>query len=272
MFSVHVISDLNFHYRELFGDELNIPEEADIVILNGNIGGLQIACMYGAALCKKYPDIPIILNLGEKERYWGIIPKNDYWETENGLKFRIGASDDWPKNLHWKDPRDPEGMLVTLRTGQVVSVYTDYGFPKIHSVEGNWEDTYWYKNYCIVGEYIHKLDKWGIWPKEADIVKQGIIPLWFTKDFMRKLYEEQELNIKRWETSLEHYGILVTHINPYQDYRTEGCVVSPYQIHMKNKLWVTTGELTKSINFLGGKLYSNPGRGPIARSNIIQVD
>lgn len=261
-----------FSGRELFSSELEIPAEADLVILNGDIGGLQITCMYGAELCKKYPDVQFVLNEGEAERYWKTIPKETYWELENSLKFRITASDDWPKNLHWKDPRDPEALLVELRTGDTVSVYTDYGFPKIHSLKIPWEKTYWYRNYCIVGEYVHNLHKWGIWPKEADIVKHGVVPLWFTQDFINSLFEERETYIRRWENSLETYGILVTHINPYKDFRTEGCVTSPYLIHMKDKLWITAGTETKNINFLGSKLYSNPGRGKVARSNVIRVD
>ena len=40
---------------------------------------------------------------------------------------------------------------------------------------------------------------------------------------------------------------------------------------MANKLWVTTNQ-SFSVNYLGGKLYANSGRGLVARGEVIEVD
>jgi hypothetical protein len=38
-----------------------------------------------------------------------------------------------------------------------------------------------------------------------------------------------------------------------------------------DRLWVTSHQ-EKSVNFLGAKLCSNPGRGSIARGKVLEVD
>lgn len=275
MFTVHLISDLYFGFNEPTPEkELDIPEEVDLIILNGNIGEGKRSVYYAHELCQKYPDIQVVYNFGEMERYWNFFPKESEWEIDDGMKMRKKSSIDWPKNLHWKDCREDNGMLITLRNGQTVDVFTDYGYPNIISYEGEWEDTYWYKNYCVVAEYIHNLHKWPIRPVEADIVKSspqnGTVPIWFYKDYINNRFLETQSKLKRWEEKLNHFGILVTHINPHTDPRCENCEVSSYDISMENKLWATTGSPNK-INFLGGDLYSNSGRGSV-RSNILRVD
>lgn len=273
MFTVHVISDLDFGFNEpATEEELTIPDSADLVILNGNLGHPKRSMYHANQLSNRYPDVQFVFNDGELERYWGNMIKGSPREYDAAMKLRMTASSDWPKNLYWKDPEDEEALIITLRGGQKVSVYTDYGFPKINSVEGAWEDTYWYKNYCLVGEYIHKLDNWDVRPTEVDIVKQGVVPIWFTKEYMNDRFEKTQARIRKWELGLEEqgcYGILVTHINPYSDHRCEGCVTSSFNIHIKDKLWVTTGEPSR-LNYLGGKLYSNSGRGKSIRSNVIE--
>lgn len=273
MFTVHIISDLDFGYHEVTPvEDQTIPELTDLVILNGNIGMSKRSMLYTFELCKKYPAVQFVYNDGELERYSGNIPKNTQWEYEQAMNIRIAASTDWPKNLHWRDPQSDKGLLVTLRTGQTVDVFTTFGFPKIVSYSDDWEDTHWYKNFCIIGEYVHKLEKWNIIPKETEFVRQGVVPIWFTQDHINNIFTETELKLKKWEINLKHFGILVTHMNPYNDPRFKNCTVSPYRIHTGNILWVTAKTKVDNIRFLGGKLYSNPGRGSDIRSNIVQVD
>ena len=276
MFTIHVISDLRLGLTEQTPEEEQNLPDVDLVILNGNIGVLKRTIMYAFELCKKYPDVQFVYNDGQLERYWGQAPKETKWEHENSLGMRISSSDDWPKNLHWRDPRKEAGMLITLRTGKVVDIYTDYGFPKIVSYTGDWKETDWYKNYCIVAEYVHNLPKWGIWPEEANIVKQGVIPLWFTKDYINDIFSQSELKLKRWESGKDrskiHSKILVTHLSHHPDVQYKNCKVSPYVIHMRDKVWVTSGSKVDQSNFLGGRLYSNPGRGILARSQTFSMD
>lgn len=275
MFTVHLISDLYFGFNEPTPEEeLNIPEEVDLIVINGNIGAPKRSMYYAHELCKKYPDRQVIWNPGETEKYWGNMPKESEWEFDDATKIRKSSSSDWPDNLHWKDPRDEQGILVTLRNGQTVDVYTDYGFPKILSYGGRWEDTYWYRNYGVVGEYVHNLHKWDHRPVEADIVQHGVVPIWFTVDYMNTRFKEAETRIRNWELSLksrEQQGLIVTHINPYTDDRCKNCSASFFNIHIKNMYWLTTGESNR-VNYLGGKLYCNSGRGAVKRSQVVQIN
>ena len=45
------------------------------------------------------------------------------------------------KNLHWKNPRSPQGLEILLQTGQTVSVWTAFGFPNVVKYD-DWEDTW----------------------------------------------------------------------------------------------------------------------------------
>jgi len=271
-FNVHVISDLNYGYNEpTQPEDLIIPDSTDLVIFNGNLGVAKRSILYAFELVAKYPDIQFVWNPGEIERYWRMMPKYE-WEFEDNMAIRTQINDSWPKNLHWKDPRTDEGLLITLRTGQTVDVFPIYGFMKIHSVKGDWEDTHWYSRYSVQNEYLHNLHKWPGKVKEAEYATYGIVPIWFTPEYMNMRFAEMEKRVKKWELNLKHYGILVTHVNPYNDPRNENCAVSPYLIHLNNGLWVASNNPVENINFLGAKLYSNPGRGELARSKIITVD
>ena len=143
MIKVHVISDLDLGFTE-FADPIDetIPD-VDLVILNGNIGHLKRSMLYAETLCNKYPNIPFVYNLGEKELYWDNIEKFT-GETIQGLTIRKRTNTTWPKNLYWDSK---ESLIITLQNGQEVDVLCTYGFPKIYSYEGNWEDTSWHKNY-----------------------------------------------------------------------------------------------------------------------------
>ena len=56
------------------------------------------------------------------------------------------------------------------------------------------------------------------------------------------------------------------------DSRLVNMKTSPYLIHLNKMTWITAHDRIKNVNFLGAKLYSNPGRGSDRRSEIITVD
>ena len=121
-FKVHVIHDLMYGFNEPteFAD-LNLPD-VDIVILNGNIAvNAKRTVFYATELTTKYPNIQFVLNFGWYESYFSVQPKTE-WELEDGMTTRIENSDDWPKNLYWKDPRSKEGLTILLQTGQTIQV------------------------------------------------------------------------------------------------------------------------------------------------------
>lgn len=269
MFKVHVISDLNYGYNEAASPEdEEIPLDVDLVIINGNIGQVKRSALYACNLATQYPNIQFVYNWGEKERYWQAILKCED-EPEDSMSIRIANSRDWPKNLHWRDPRSSDPLLITIQTSQIVSVFTTYGFPYIHSFTGDWEDTFWYKNYLIETECTD-YHEWSM--KNQSGIYKGAELKWATKDWINKKFAEAEEKIKKWEVGLQNYGILVTHLNPFNDPHFKNCTVSPYKFHLDKGLWVTAREPVGNINYLGARLYSNPGRGKIARSNVIQVD
>lgn len=271
MFKVHVISDLEYGFNEETDPQDTVIPDVDLVIFNGNLGVIKRSILYANTLANKYPHIPMVFNFGEMERYWRVMPKFEY-EGEDNMVIRLNNNQGWPKNLYWKDPRTDEPLLIKMPNGQTVSVFSVYGFPKIVSYTGNWEDTNWYRNYCVQFELKDNLETWEEKPKETSFVSHGAVPVWATQSWVNKKFEEMETRIRNWEINLQHFGILVTHLNPYNDPRFKNCTVSPYLIHMDRGLWVTAKTRVNNINYLGAKLYSNPGRGEFARSQVIEVD
>lgn len=270
MFKVHVISDLEYGFHEETIIEDTVIPDVDLVILNGNIGTLKRSVLYAHEIANKYPNIPFVLNLGELERYWCRIPKFEF-ECEDSISIRVKNNKSWPKNLYWKDPRNDDPLLITLPNGQVVSVFPIYGFPKINSYEGSWQDSYWYRYYCVETA-IKNNEDWLEKPKDSSFVPHGPVPTWASQEWVNNKFEEMQTKIRKWELNLKHFGILVTHLNPYNDPRFENCSVSPFLIHLNKGLWVTAKTKVNNINYLGAKLYSNPGRGESARSQVIEVD
>ena len=171
--------------------------------------------------------------------------------------------------MHWKDPRSPNGLDIKLQTNQTISVWTAFGFPNIVDYEGDWEDTWFYCNICEGQIPVYKLDS-DILP-ETDIKIFGDIDKWATEEFINQKFIEQEHMIRRWETSLQHYGILVTHLSPYKDPRLEGMSYTGYNIHLHNRVWATTNQNLK-VNYVGADLVSNPGRGSGSRRKVLEVD
>lgn len=272
MFKIHVISDLDYGFNEPTDPEDTVlPDEADLVIFNGNIGRVKRGFLYAYYLCEKYPDKQFVYNFGEIERYYKNLPKfpND---AEESMALRVASSHDWPKNLHWKDPRNSDGLIITLRTGQTISVFSVYGFPRLHSYEGKWEDTNWYRNYATDVKMKEEISHWEVKPAEYYHASYGQIPIWATFEWVNQEFYDMEKRVREWELNLKHYGVFVTHLNPYNDTRLANMTTSPYRIHLNNLVWITSNTEVDNINYLGAKLYSNPGRGKLARSKCITVD
>ena len=272
MFKLHVISDLMYGFNEPTdpADEVISPD-VDLVVLNGNLGNPKRSIVYAYKLAKKYPDVQFVYNFGTYERYWRILTKYEY-EREDNLNVRINNGGDWLPNLHCKDPRTDGGLLIKLRNHQTVDVFPVYGFPKIHSYEGSWEDTFFYQNHAISARHKDEFDENSEKPKEIEYVSYGGLPVWASKEWVNQKFDEINLRLKRWESSLQHYGILVTHLSPYNDSRLFNCKVSPYEIHLDDRIWITSHDRVKNVNYLGARLYSNPGRGSECRSEVIELD
>ena len=267
-FKVHLIHDLYYGFNEPTEPaDLALPD-VDLVIFNGNLAHHGKRSIYYAyQLCAMYPDIQFVYNDGYKERYQTVVDK---WkdEYENSMTIR-SSHGDWPKNLHWRDPRTDEGLNILLRTGQTVSVWTCFGFPNIKSYDGDWEDTWFYCNIGLESTPVYKLES-DIHPG-TDLKLFGDLTTWASPEWVHQRFIEQENKIRNWETGLEHYGILVTHLNPYKDDRLNGIKYSGYNIHLANRLWATT-QLDQNVNYVGAMLRSNPGRGSIARGKVLEVD
>lgn len=266
MSNVHIISDLFLGYNEFSSEEEIIHESVDLVIFNGNLGHLKRGMLYVETLCKKYPDVQFVYNPGQTEKYQ-TFPKNIN-EFENSLTIRKSSSPTWPKNLHWS----LTNQIIKLRNGRSVDVMCKYGFPKIYKCNIDWKDTIWHKDYVM--DVIFGFDSRNASDKpiETSNVEHGQMPIFATMDWINQQHEKEWLEVKKWEITPTCYKILVTHINPFNDNRCNGQEASPYLIHLYNGLWVGSNTTCNGINFLGGKLYSNPGRGSTSRSKIIEID
>lgn len=265
MIKVHIISDLFFEYPEVTDDvELQIPDEANLVILNGNIGYLKRSMMHAETLSNMYPDKQFVCNLGEYEKYRTLYKY--YGEIEDNLEIRKVSNSSWPKNLHWSR----NNHLITLSNGTPVDILCMYGFPKISSYEGDWKNTNWYKNYISELTWdIHHPEVFK--PIGISNVPRGELPIWASLEWINKQHDIEFKIAQKWELTPTCFKILVTHINPFKDSRLIGQTTSPYSIHLNNMLWVSSDTKMESVRFLGARLVTNPGRGPIARSHIVTV-
>jgi hypothetical protein len=267
-FKVHVIHDLYYGFNEPTEfEDLQLPD-VDLVIFNGNLGEQgKRSIHYAFELSTKYPNIQFVYNEGYIERYRMIVDK---WQDEYEESMQIRTKTDaWPKNLHWKDPRSDDGLDILLQTGQVISVWPAFGFPNIKKCDGDWEDTWFYCNVSEGQIPVYELES-DILPG-TDLKIFGDFNVWASQEYVHKLFIDQENKIRNWEVNAKHYSILVTHLNPHKDARLADLSYTGYNIHLHDRLWVTT-ELEKNIHYVGAKLYSNPGRGSIARGKVLEVD
>jgi hypothetical protein len=262
---IHIISDLFLGFSEFGLEEEQIPD-VDLVIINGNIGPLKRSVLYTETLCNKYPDTQFIMNLGLIEQSW---VEKYFGENHESIEVRKKANVSWPKNLHY----GKEQCSIHLRDGDIANVLCAYGFPKIHSISGNWTDTMWHKYHFMNIAEINSPEGEQFKPKETSDVLHGVFPIPATKDWINQQHNIEWQKVKKWEvTPITGRRILVTHINPYKDSRSNGCTVSPYLIHLEHGTWIASDTTCNGVTFLGGKLYANPGRGPEARSKVITIN
>ena len=265
MANVHLISDLFIEYNEYSDSEEVIPSNADLVIFNGNIGKhVKRGFLYMEKLCKLYPDVQFVVNLGQQELYANYDKFVD--EIANAVQVRKDNNPYWPKNLHYS--RRP--MIITLRDGTQVDVLCTYGFPKIYATEGNWEDTYWHRNHCVKIVYGHD-EITHFKPASTSNVLHGAVPVFATQKDIDDLHEKEWKLVQDWELTPSVIKILVTHINPFKDTRNSGIQAVAYNIHLERGYWVGSNTFVDGIIYLGAKLYSNPGRGVNARSRVFKI-
>lgn len=268
MVKIHVISDLFLGFNESSPEEEIIPD-VDLVVLNGNIGQLKRSMFYAETLCKKYPQIQFIFNNGETEIF-PTVPKF-VGETDESISVRKLTNASWPKNLHWsKDP-----MMITCSNNVKIDVLCTYGFPKIINSTVPWETTEWYKNHVL--DMTLELQEEGSWskPKESSAVRHGAGPVFPSIERINQEHEKELVQVRNWELapSLDaRFKMLVTHVNPFKDARTDVLTHKPYLFHLNKGIWISSNQPCNGVQFLGGKLYSNPGRGPLARQKIITVN
>ena len=265
MTKIHVISDLNLGFNE-FADPIDetIPD-VDLVILNGNIGFLKRTALYAETLALKYPNVPFVLNLGYLERYYLSLEKFD-GETEESLQIRSDVNKFWPKNLHFST----KNQIITCKNGFKVDIFCKFGWPKIFKSYVDWKETFYFKNICF-NYTVYENDERILKPSETSNVGHGIYPIWATMDAINERYEKDVNDLRIWENTYTEYKILVTHLNPYIDERNNNLEVTPYGIHLRDMLWITSGYKVEDVRFVGSRLVSNPGRGILPRSHVIDI-
>jgi hypothetical protein len=265
MTKIHIISDLSLGFNEFADSVDETMPDVDLVILNGNIGMLKRGMLYAENLARKYPDIPFVYNLGYLEKYHFSLEKYEN-ETEENIELRIKVNNTWPTNLHYSQ----NNMVITCKNGFQVDIVCKFGYPKIHQSNINWKDSFYHRNIGAEFTYFEN-DERILRPKDTSNVGHGNYPIWATIDWVNKQHEAECSYIRNWENKMTHYKILVTHINPYIDTRNEGLVVSPHKIHLNDMLWVTSQTKVENVKFLGARLVSNPGRGILPRSHVVNI-
>lgn len=265
MTKIHIISDLNLGYNEHTDPVDDSIPDVDLVILNGNIGMLKRGMLYAETMAKKYPDTMFVYNLGYLEKYHISLEKKEK-EIEENLKIRISCNKSWPSNLYWSE----DSIILTLRNGAKVDILCIFGYPKIHESTIDWKNSFYYRNIGPQFTY-YEFDKRIILPKDTSRVGHGNYPIWASIDYINSQHDIECAKARTWENTYTHYKILVTHMNPYSDSRNEGLIVSPHRIHLDDMLWVTSQTKIENMKFLGSRLVSNPGRGILPRSHVVNV-
>lgn len=262
---IHVISDLYLGYNEFSTEEEQIPD-VDLVIINGNVGLLKRSMYYVETLCNKYPDIQFVVNLGQIER---CAPEKYIGELEDNISIRVSSNPTWPKNLYWgKKPAH-----IVLRNGLPINLLCTYGYPLVMRSIEPWETTDWYRFHAMNYVDANSIEGSRFKPAETSDVPHGVIPIPASIDYINQEHEKELVLVRNWEnTAAEGQRILVTHVNQYNDKRFAGIKVKPYLIHLHQGIWISSNTECNGLMFLGGKLYSNPGRGSNARDKVITVN
>jgi hypothetical protein len=269
MANIHIISDLNlgFHEHTNPEDEV-IPADCDLLVVNGNVAtSPKRSMLFVETLCNKYPDIPVIYNLGMYEcgHHDKSQGKNNFID---GIQTRQKYSPDWPKNLHF-----PRLSSVKINIGdQKYDIMCAFGFPKIIK-PGVWEDSFWYKNISFGMTEDHSLFR----PAGAADVYHGFFPTKATVEEINQHHDQEQEIIRAWELDWYQdqncgYKILVTALSPIQDPFCQGLGYIMYpKFHLNNRLWITSGVKFSGSIVRGAKLFSNPGSGAQARQQLVTV-
>lgn len=266
---IHLISDIFLGFNEHSVSEETIPD-VDLVVLNGNLGLVKRGMLYATTLCKKYPKTQFIYNLGQSELYFLGTEKFE-GEYKSQILSRKQIDKDWPSNLHLTFE---DSIQIELPDNRKLDVFCAYGFPKIYKVLVPWKQTVWAKHYN--GKICDPFDSDGKkkYPRGTSDVNHGHITLPIDIDYINNLHNEEWKKVKQWEvTNNNAYKILITHMNPYIDTRLQDQETSPYLIHLdKTTIWLSSNTVCNGVQFLGGSLYSNPGRGIDKRSQVIEMN
>lgn len=266
---IHLISDLFLGFNEFSTTEETIPD-VDLVVLNGNLGLVKRGMLYATTLCNKYPNTQFIYNLGQSELYFLGTEKFE-GEYKAQILNRKKLDPGWPSNLHLTFE---DNIQLNLSNNRKLDIFCAYGFPRITKVKVPWKQTVWAKYHS--GKVINPqdLEAKQYYPKGTSNVCHGTITLPVDIDHINYLHDQEWKKVKTWEiTNNGAYKILITHINPYNDTRLVDQEINPYLIHLdKTALWLTSNNYCNGVQFLGGKLYANPGRGIDQRNQIIEVN
>jgi hypothetical protein len=267
MIKIHIISDLFLGFNEACPEEENIPD-VDIVVLNGNIGQLKRSMFFAERLCRKYPEIQFVFNCGQTEYFSGVT--KFIGEIDESLSVRKVANKTWPKNLHFSK----EPLMVTCSNGMKLDIFCTYGYPKVLQTNVPWETTEWYRNHFV--DIPDEILSEGTWskPKQSSNVRHGIGPVFPSIEMINLEHKKETDQVRKWEVSPSGDAfckMLITHINPYIDTRNDGIIAKPYLIHLNKGIWIGSNTKCDGVQFLGGRLYSNPGRGILARNKVIIV-
>lgn len=266
MAKIHIISDLNLNYNEQTNaeDEL-IPPDCDLLVINGDVGRyLKRSLFYAETISSKYPDIPVIYNIGFNDG--GVTGKDDVKnDIVSAMAARQRYSEQWPKNLHFS-PLCP----LTVNIGdKKYDIMCAVGYPKIHEAS-NWKETQWYK--CVASGLTEDHSQFR--PNGAADVYHGWFPMRVTIDDINRRHDQEEKIVREWELNYSEnsgYKILITALSPLNDPRCAGLKYTTYpNIHLYDRLWITGGAKINAI-MRGARLVSNPGSGSVARSHLIEV-
>lgn len=267
MFKVHIISDLDYGDNEhTEPSDINVPD-VDLIICNGNIASLKRSLNFGMKLAESRPDTHVVWNPGDLELYRFCFPKYER-EGRDALMTGQIAAEWWRPNFHYSE----DSKILNLRNGEQVDVLPLMGWPRIHSYEGMWEDTWFFRNIMVTSISDPNDENFQKYKPSNTSHVNHFFPLWATQEYINNQHEKEYEKAKKWELAPTSYKILITHFNPYKDTRFYNTNTSPYQIHLENGLWVTSDTKCESVRFLGARLVSNPGRGDVARSHVVTVN
>ena len=267
MAKIHIMSDLNLGLNEHSNpDDEVLPAGCDLVVFSGNLARHQKRSrLFVETLCRKYPGVQFIYNLGMYEGGW-CTEAQGKTNAVTGMTMRRQFSEYWPKNLHFSPLKS-----IKINIGdEKYDVMCAFGYPKV--VEAvNWEETIWVSTVNAGMTDDHSLFR----PAAASEVYHGPYPIRSTIEDINQHHNREEEIIRKWELDYDNnsgYKILITGTSPLKDPLCAGLKYVMYpRIHLYNRLWITSGATFSGTIFRGAKLVSNPGSGAEVRQKLITV-